>query len=81
MLIHVDVDVDIRLLRLLRGCSFIVVWQVARMEASVVAERASREEAEQGLERALSAKGKLERFLEGVLRVRAKTQEKEVGSR
>lgn len=40
------------------------------MEASVAAERTSREEAEQGLERALSAKGKLERFLEGVLRVR-----------
>lgn len=46
------------------------------MEASVVAERASREEAEQGLERALSAKGKLERFLEGILRVRKKTRRK-----
>lgn len=42
------------------------------MEACVSAERTSREEAEQGLERALSAKGKLERFLEGVLRVRRK---------
>ena len=49
------------------------------MEASVAAERASREEAEQGLERALSAKGKLERFLEGVLRVRERRR-KEVES-
>lgn len=42
---------------------------MARIEASVRAERAAREEAEQGLERALSAKVKLERFLEGVLKV------------
>lgn len=35
-----------------------------------MAEKTSRVEAEQGLERALSANGKLERFLDGVLKVR-----------
>lgn len=45
------------------------VLKVASMEASASAEKSRRLEAEEGLARALSAKGQLERFLEGILRV------------
>lgn len=44
--------------------------QVEKLEASVAAEKTLHEEAEDRLKQALSDKGKLEHFLEGILRVK-----------
>lgn len=49
--------------------------QVVQIEASLSAEKSLRDEAEDGLARALSAKRQLERFLEGILRVRSRLRD------